>query len=78
MPMTCPACGSERTRRGGNAVWSVYLVLIALAVLGVVQFHLNAGLVAGVVLAAILLAHLIFDQRVCLDCGHQWSGRRPR
>lgn len=76
MPTTCPACGSERTRRGGNAVWSVYLVLIALAVVGVVQLHLNAALVAGVVLAAIVLAHLIFDQRVCLDCGRQWSGRR--
>jgi|GEM_PF-1334447 len=76
MPLaTCPACGSERIRRGGNAVWTVYLLLIAFAVVAVVQFHFNAGLVAGVVLAAIVLAHLVFDQRVCLDCGHQWRGR---
>jgi hypothetical protein len=53
----------------------VYLVLIALAVPAVVVFHLNAGLVAGVMLAAIIVAHLVLDTRVCLDCGTQWRDR---
>jgi hypothetical protein len=75
--MKCPSCGSERTRRGGNAVWAVYLVLLAIAVPGVLYFHLHAGLVAGIMLAVIVIAHLALNQRVCLDCGTQWrSGSR--
>lgn len=71
----CPKCGSERTRRGGSAVWFVYLALIAAGILAVLALHLHAGLVAGVMLAVIVLANLLIDQRVCLECGHQWSGR---
>jgi hypothetical protein len=52
----------------------VYLVLIALAVPAVLMFKLNAALVAGVMLAVIVLAHLLIGQRVCVDCGHQWKG----
>jgi len=70
----CPNCGSAKTRRGGNLIWVVYLVLIALALLGVLLFHLNAAIVAGIMLAVIVIAHLVINQRVCVDCGHQWRG----
>jgi hypothetical protein len=73
--VACPSCGSDHTRRGGYAIWMVYVVLIALAVPGVLILHLHAGLVAGVMLAAIVIAHLILDTRVCLDCGTQWRAR---
>ena len=69
----CPNCGSDRTRRGGNRVWAVYLVMIATAILAVFIFELNAAIVAGVILAVIVATNLIFNQRVCLDCGHQWQ-----
>ena len=72
MSATCPNCGSDHTRRGGNAIWGVYVVLIALGVPAVVVFHLHAGLVGGVMLAAVVIAHLLFNSRVCLDCGRQW------
>jgi hypothetical protein len=55
-------------------VWGVYLVLIALAVPAVVVFHFHAGIVAAIMLVAAVLAHIVFNQRVCLDCGHQWKG----
>jgi len=71
---TCPNCQSERTRRGGNTIWMVYLLLVALAIGAVLLFRLNAALVAGVMLATIVLAHLLIGQRVCVDCGHQWKG----
>jgi hypothetical protein len=71
---TCPNCGSDRIRRGGNATWLVYLVLIALAVPAVLILHLNAAIVGGIMLAAIVIAHLVLNQRVCVDCGHQWRG----
>jgi hypothetical protein len=70
----CPSCGSENTRRGGAKIWGVYLLLIAAGVPAVVIFHLNAGIVAGIMVVAVVLAHLVLDQRVCLDCGHQWKG----
>jgi hypothetical protein len=70
--MNCPNCGSDRTRRGGAAIWTVYLILIALALPAVLYFKLNAAIVAGVMLAAIVIAHLVIGQRVCIDCGHQW------
>jgi len=69
----CPRCGSERTRRGGNAIWGVYVLLIGLGIPAVLIFHLHAGLVAGVMLAAVVIAHLAFDTRVCLECGEQWK-----
>jgi hypothetical protein len=49
-----------------------YLVLIAAAMVAVLMLHLHAGIVAAIMLAVIVLAHLILDQRVCLDCGEQW------
>ena len=70
--VNCPSCGSEKTRRGGNAIWIVYLVLIAFALAAVLVFKLNAAIVAGIMVAAIVIAHLAINQRVCLDCGHQW------
>lgn len=73
--MDCPNCGSDKTRRGGVQVWNVYLVLIALAVAAVLIFRLNAAIVGGIVLAGVVLANLIFDQRVCVACGHQWKGK---
>ena len=68
----CPNCGSDKTRRGGSAIWAIYILLVAFALAAVLVFHLNAALVAGVMLAVIVLAHLLLGQRVCLDCGHQW------
>ena len=72
--MDCPNCGSSKTRRGGTAIWLVYLALIALAIPAVLRFHLNAAIAGGVMLAGIVIAHLVFNQRVCIDCGHQWRG----
>lgn len=72
--MTCPNCGSERTRRGGRAVWAAYLSLIAFAVVGVLGFRLHAGLVGGIVLAGAVLANLVAGTRICLQCGEQWKG----
>ena len=54
----CPSCGSDRVRRGGTAVWSVYVVTILFAVPAVLYFHLHAGIVAGVMLAVIVLVGL--------------------
>lgn len=71
---TCPNCQSGRTRRGGNAVWMVYVGLVVLALPAVLVFQLNAALVAGVMIAVIVLTHLVLNQRVCVDCGHQWRG----
>ena len=73
MSEACPHCRSEHTRRGGTRIWGVYLLLIALGVPAVVIFHFHAGLVAAIMIAAAVLAHVAFDQRVCLDCGHQWK-----
>ena len=55
-------------------IWLVDLVLIALALPAVLVFKLNAAIVAGVMIAVIVLAHLLLNQRVCLDCGFQWKG----
>ncbi|HEV2719391.1 MAG TPA: hypothetical protein VG323_05195 [Thermoanaerobaculia bacterium] len=54
-------------------IWGVYLVLIAVGVPAVVVFHLHAGIVAAIMVVGALLAHLVFGQRVCQDCGHQWK-----
>ena len=70
--MTCPNCGSDRTKRGGFHVWTVYVALIVLAIPAVLLLRLNAGIVAGVMIAGAVLANLILNQRVCLECGHQW------
>jgi len=71
---TCPSCGSERVRRGGKTIWLVYLVLLLLGIPSVLIFHLHAGLVAAIMLTAIVLAHLLLGERVCLDCGTEWKG----
>ena len=68
----CPNCRSERTRRGGRATWMIYLGLIAGAIVATLVFHLHAGLIGGVVIAGVVLAHQLLGERVCLDCGHQW------
>jgi len=70
----CPDCGSDRVRRGGTTIWLIYIVLIVLALLSVLVLELNAAIVAGIMLAVIVLAHLVLNQRVCVDCGHQWKG----
>ena len=72
--MHCPNCQSERIRRGGSTIWIVYLVLIALALPAVLVLELNAAIVAGVMIAVIVIAHLVFNERVCVECGHQWKG----
>ena len=74
--MTCPNCGSDKTRRGGALLWTIYLVLIALAVPAVMVLELNAAVVGGAMIAVIVLAHLTLNQRVCLDCGAQWRPGR--
>ncbi len=75
MAGSCPNCGSDRTRRGGHAIWAVYLVLIVAAVVAVLTFHLHAGFIAAIMLAVIVIVNLVLEQRVCLDCGHQWRSR---
>jgi hypothetical protein len=71
--MNCPDCGSGRTRRGGAHVWAVYLAAVAIAIPLVLVLKLNAAIVGGIVLAVVVLVNLILNQRVCLDCGHQWK-----
>ena len=71
---TCPSCDSEKIRRGGMIIWLIYVGLILLAIPATLILKLNAAIVAGVMIAVIVLAHIIFNQRVCLDCGHQWMG----
>lgn len=70
--MHCPNCQSERTRRGGTVIWLVYLALIAVGIPAVLILKLNAAIVAGVMIAVVVIAHLVLQRRVCLDCGHQW------
>lgn len=70
--VACPNCSSDRTRRGGMTIWMVYVALIALAIPAVLILKLNAAIIAGVMLAVVVIAHLALNQRVCLDCGHQW------
>lgn len=73
--MNCPNCGSDRTRRGGTAVWLIYLALVAVGIPAVLVLQLNAAIVGGVMIAVVVLAHLMLNQRVCLDCGQQWRNR---
>ena len=61
-------------RRGGTTIWLVYVVLIALAIPAVLTFKLNAAIVAAIMIAVVAIAHLALNQRVCVDCGHQWKG----
>jgi hypothetical protein len=56
------------------AIWMVYVILIAVAIPATLVLRLNSAIVAGVIIAVVVLAHLLFNQRVCLDCGHQWKG----
>lgn len=70
--MNCPECQSTRTRRGGNAIWTIYVTLIALALVAVLVFGFNAAIVAAIVIAASVIAHLTIGGHVCLDCGHQF------
>jgi hypothetical protein len=70
----CPNCDSGRTRRGGTMIWSIYILALLIAVPAVLLLHAHAGIVAGVLLAVIVIAHLVLDTRVCLDCGRQWKG----
>jgi len=70
----CPNCQSEKIRRGGTAIWLTYVTLIVLAIPAVLIFELNAAIVAGVMITVIVIAHLVFNLRVCLDCGTQWKG----
>jgi ribosomal protein L37AE/L43A len=72
--LTCPDCGSEKVRRGGSTIWMIYVVLVAVAIPAVLILKLNAAIVAGIMIAAIAAAHLVLNQRVCVDCGHQWKG----
>jgi hypothetical protein len=71
----CPSCNSETIRRGGMTIWLIYVALIVIAIPATLIFQLNAAIVALIMIAIIVLAHLVFNQRVCLDCGHQWKGK---
>lgn len=53
-------------------IWLIYVALIALAIPAVLVFRLDAAIVAGIMIAVVILVHLIVNQRICLDCGHQW------
>lgn len=72
--VTCPNCGSEKVRRGGTTIWLIYVVLIALAIPAVLIFNLNAAIVAAIMIAVVVIAHLVLNQRVCVDRGNQWKG----
>jgi hypothetical protein len=56
-------------------IWLIYVALIGIAIPATLIFQLNAAIVALIMIAIIVLAHLVFNQRVCLDCGHQWKGK---
>jgi hypothetical protein len=71
---TCPNCNSDRIRRGGSTIWLIYVILIAIALPAVFLFKLNAAIVAGIMIAVVVIAQLVLNPRVCLDCGHQWKG----
>jgi hypothetical protein len=53
----------------------VYVFLIAVAIPAVLVLKLNAAIVGGVMIAAIVLANVLVNGRVCVDCGHQWRER---
>lgn len=72
--MICPNCSSEKTRRGGNATWTIYVVLIALALVAVLALHFNAAIVGAIMIAIIVITHLALNERACIECGHQWRG----
>jgi hypothetical protein len=55
-------------------LWTIYVALIALAIPAVMLFELNAAIIAGIMIAVVIAANLVLNQRVCLDCGHQWRG----
>lgn len=55
------------------AIWLVYVTLVAVAIPATLVFELNAAIVALIMIAVIVIAHLVFNLRVCLDCGHQWK-----
>jgi membrane protein implicated in regulation of membrane protease activity len=59
-------------------IWSIYVALIAAALVAVLGFSLNAAVVAAIVVVAIVLAHLLLEERTCLDCGSQWRGGAGR
>lgn len=62
-------------------IWLIYIALIAFALAATLIFRFNAAIVAGIMIAVIVIAHVVFNQRVCLDCGHQWragGGPPPR
>ncbi|HEX9984051.1 MAG TPA: hypothetical protein VGF69_12355 [Thermoanaerobaculia bacterium] len=71
MTQTCPNCGSDRVRRGGRRLWTIYLVLIAAAIPAVLILKLNAAIIGGIMLAVIVLANLVFNERICAECGQQ-------
>jgi hypothetical protein len=56
-------------------IWAIYLALILAAVPLVLLWKVNAALVAGIMIAVVVLAHLLVNQRVCLACGAQWRGK---
>jgi len=53
-------------------IWAIYVTLIALALVGVLMFSLNAAIVGAIVICAAVVAHLMIGGRVCLDCGNQF------
>jgi len=38
----------------------------------VLIWKFSAAIFAAVMVAVIVLSHLAFPQRICLDCGEQW------
>jgi len=73
--MTCPNCQSEKTRRGGNTTWLIYLALIVAGLIAVLLFRQNAAIVAGIMIAVVIITNLVISERICLDCGHQWRAK---
>ena len=56
-------------------IWLTYVSLIVLGIPAVLLFELNAAIVAAIMIVVVVLVHMIVNQRVCVDCGHQWSSK---
>jgi hypothetical protein len=53
-------------------IWLTYLVLIGLAVPATLIFHLNAAILALIMIVVAVLVNVVVNQRICRDCGYQW------
>ena len=65
----CPRCRSINTQRTTPAVWFILAVAIVIDIV-VRRMMPSATTFDEGVAAVVAVLFLIFDERVCLDCGH--------